>query len=148
MAYCCFLFSSSGTTGSYLSIDRGRRACLSLFKLYMLLYSIVNELEKKNTKCLDVGIWCFISMYIYVFFFPILSFLCPFFFFEAYPYTARLLLVVAAPVTFLWPSTLSSSIQTPKGLFLLPNMVTDWIKMMTSVLCHKKPGVKNELLVL
>lgn len=74
---------------------------------------------KKNTKCLDVGIWCYISMYTYVFFFSYSFIFCAhfFFFFEAYPYTARLFLVVAAPVTFFWPSTLSSSIQTPKGLF-------------------------------
>lgn len=70
---------------------------------------------KKNTKCLDTGIWCYISMYNLCFLFFL--FFLFFFFFEAYPYTARLFLVVAATVTFFWPSTLSSSIQTPKGLF-------------------------------
>lgn len=67
----------------------------------MLLYSIVNELERKIPNALmrgsDVTYPC-IPMFS---FFPILSFFVPiFFFFEAYPYTARLFLVVAAPVTF------------------------------------------------
>ena len=65
---------------------------------------------KKNTKCLDVGIWCYISMYTYVFFFFLFfHFLCPFFFFF-------LRLTLTLPDYFWWLQPLWHSFDHPHCL--------------------------------
>lgn len=84
----------------------------------MLLYSTVNELERKIPNPLMQAM---LQIHVYLRF-PFSYALNPctqffFFGFEACPYIARLFLVVGALVTLLCSSMLSSLIQTPKEPF-------------------------------